>query len=89
MTGGGGDFLDEVGDTGGVVFNGEGSFEDVAMAVADEGEVFALGIVEGDAKDFLGIPGPFENGADKGVLIAIDGLDFTYWLTHGTAKIPC
>ena len=41
--GGGGDFLDAVGDAGGVVFDGDGGLEDVAVAVADECEVFALG----------------------------------------------
>jgi hypothetical protein len=34
-----------VGDTCGVVFDGEGGFEDVSVAVADERDVLALGIV--------------------------------------------
>ena len=53
--GGGGDFLDEVGDTRRVVLNGEGGFEDVAVAIADEGDVLAFGVVEGDAEDFAGV----------------------------------
>ncbi|MEO7100188.1 MAG: hypothetical protein ABI162_12565 [Luteolibacter sp.] len=50
------------------------------MTVADEGDVFALGIVEGDAKDFAGISGAFEDGADEDVLVAIDGLDLAGFL---------
>jgi hypothetical protein len=57
-----------VGDASDVVFHGEGGFENVAMATADEGYVFALGVVEGDAEDFKGVPGAFEDGADEGIL---------------------
>ena len=74
--GSGGDFLDEMGDACRVVFNGEGGFEDVAVAIADECDVFALGVVEGDAEDFAGVSGTLEDGADEGVLVSINGLGF-------------
>ena len=81
-------FLDEVGDACGVVFNGKRGFEDVAVAIANEGDVLALGVVEGDAEDFAGVSGTFEDGADKGVLVSINGLDLAGCF-HGTMKIPC
>ncbi len=87
--GGGGNFLDEMGDADGVFFSGEGGFEDVAMAVADKGEVLTLGIVEGNAEDFSGVSGTLKNGVDEGVLIAIDGLDLACWFVDGSVKIPC
>ena len=70
------DFLDEMGDACRVVFNGEGGFEDVAVAIADECDVFALGVVECDAEDFAGVSGTLEDGADEGVLVSINGLGF-------------
>jgi hypothetical protein len=66
--------LDEKVDACGVVLDWEGGFEDVAVAVADEGEVFVFGIVEGDTENHAGITGALEDGADEGVLIAIDGV---------------
>lgn len=65
MTGGGGDFLEQMLDASGVVFDGKGGFEDVAVAVADQGEVLALGVVEGDAENFSGISSTLEKGADE------------------------
>jgi hypothetical protein len=47
--GGGRDLLDEEVDAGGVVLHRKGGFENVAVAVTDQCDVFALGIVEGDA----------------------------------------
>ena len=85
--GGGGDFLDEIIDACGVVLNRESGFEDIAVAVADEGEVFALGVVKGDTEDIAGIPGALEDGANVDVLISIDGLCFARCF-HGTEKIP-
>jgi hypothetical protein len=70
--GGGDDFLDEGGDACCVVLNGEGGFENVAMVIADEADVFALGVVESDADDLAGISGAFEDGANKGVGVTID-----------------
>jgi hypothetical protein len=75
MAGGGRDLLDEVRDACGVVLDREGVLEDIAIAVADEGDVLALGIVEGDAKNLAGVTGSLEDGTDEGVLVAIDGLD--------------
>ena len=58
------------------------------MTVADEGDMFALGVVEGDAEDFAGVSGALEDGAEEGVLVAIDG-----WIcvmaSSWHAKIPC
>jgi hypothetical protein len=45
------------------------------VAIANEGDVLALGVVECDAEHFAGVSGTFEDGTDEGVLIAIDGLD--------------
>jgi hypothetical protein len=59
------------------------------VTVADKRDVFALGVVEGDAEDFAGVSGMLKDGADEGVLIAVDGLDLAWWLFHGDAKIPC
>ena len=87
--GSGGGFFDQVDDAYGVVFQGKGGLEDVAVTVTDEGDVLAFGIVEGNAEDLAGVPGTFENGADESVLITIDGLDFAYWFAHGIVKIPC
>ena len=70
------DFLDEMGDACCVVFNGEGGFKDVTVAIADECDVFALGVVEGDAEDSAGVSGTLEDGADEGVLVSINGLGF-------------
>ena len=89
MPGGGGDFLDEVGDARRVVFIGKGCFEDAAVAVADECDMLAFGIVEGDAEHFAGASGALEDGADEGVLVTINGLDLAGWLFHGTVKISC
>jgi len=72
--GGGGDLLDEVSDSGSVVLDGEGGLEDVAAAVADQGDVLGLDVVEGDAKDLAGAARALEDGADGDVLIAIDRL---------------
>ncbi len=47
---------------------------------AHKGDVFALGIVEGNTDDLAGIPGALKEGAQSGVLAAIDG--FAFWL-HG------
>ena len=65
MTGGGRDFLEQMLDASGVVFDEKGGFEDVAVAVADQGEVPALGVVEGDAENFFGISSTLEKGADE------------------------
>jgi len=75
-TGGEGDLLDEKGDSFGGVVNGEVVFEDVAVAVADEGEVFSFGVVDGDAEDFLRITGTGEDVAKGVVLAAVNGLCF-------------
>ena len=74
--GGGRDLLDEEVDPGGVVFHREGGLEDVAVAVADERDVFALGVVEGDAENLAGIAGALEDGAEEDVLVSIDGCGF-------------
>ena len=87
MTGGGRDFLKQMLDASGVVFDGKGGFEDVAVAVADQGEVLALGVVEGDAENFSGISSTLEKGADECVLIAINGL-VCFGFFHGTMEIP-
>jgi hypothetical protein len=42
------------------------------MVIADEADVFALGVVESDADDLAGISGAFEDGANKGVGVTID-----------------
>ncbi len=85
--GGGGDLFDEPGDAGGVVLDGEGGFEDVAVTVADQGDVLGLGVVEGDAQDLAGAARALEDGADLDVLAAIDrgGARGCF---HGTAKMP-
>jgi hypothetical protein len=57
------------------------------VAVADESEVFALGVVNGDTEDIAGIPSALEDGANVDVLISIDGLCFARCF-HGTEKIP-
>ncbi len=64
-----------MGDAGRIVLNGKRGFENIAVAVANQGDVLALGVVEGDAKHLSGISGAFEDGTDEGVLVAIDGLD--------------
>ena len=55
--------LDKPGDARGVVFHREGTLEDVTVAVADESNVFALGVVEGNTDDLAGIPGVLKKGA--------------------------
>ncbi len=52
-------------------------------------DVFALGIVEGDAEDLSGVPGALENRADEHVLIAINRGDFgMFGCLHGTTMMP-
>ena len=72
-TGGGGDLLYQEVDARGVVLDGESGLEDVSVAVADQGEVFAFGVIKRDAENLAGITGSLEDGADEGVLVAIDG----------------
>jgi len=88
VSGSSGDLLDEVGDARGVVLHGKRSLEDVAVTVANECDVFALGVVEGDAENLGGVSGAFEDGADEGVLVAIDRLDLAGCF-HGTVRMPC
>jgi hypothetical protein len=78
-----------MGDACGVVFHRKGGFENVALTVADEGDVFELCIVERDAEDFAGVSGAFEDGPDESVLVSINGLDLAGWFLHGGVKIPC
>jgi len=80
--------FDEEGYTRGVVLNREGCLEDVAVAVANERDVFALGVVEGDTEDLMGLACALEDCADVCVLVSIDGCGFTGCF-HGTVKIPC
>ncbi len=47
-----------------------------AVAVTDQREVFALGMVEGEAEDLAGVPCELENCPDEHLLIAIDRGDF-------------
>ena len=70
--GGGRHLLDQEVDAGGVVLHRKGGFENVAVAVTDQRDVLALGVVEGDAEDLAGVPGAFENRPDERVLISID-----------------
>jgi len=72
VAGGGGDLLDKIGCTRRVVCHREGTLEDVTVAVADEGNVFALGVVEGNTDDLAGIPGVLTKGAKSRVLAAVD-----------------
>ncbi len=46
------------------------------MAVADEGDMLALGVVEGDTENLAGIAGALEDGTNERVLVSIDRLDF-------------
>ncbi|MFT6862697.1 MAG: hypothetical protein ACJAVK_001256 [Akkermansiaceae bacterium] len=86
--GGGRDLLDEEVDAGGVVLHRKGRFENVAVAVTDQCDVFALGIVEGDAEDLAGVPVALENRPDEHVLIAIDRGDFgLFGSLHSTTKV--
>jgi len=39
------------------------------VAVADESNVFALGVVERDTEDLAGFPGTLKEGAKCGVLL--------------------
>lgn len=88
--GGGRDLLDQEVDAGGVVFHRKGGFENVAVAFTDQRDVFALGVVEGNAVDLSGVPGALENRPDEHVLIAIDRCDFgLFGSLHGTTKKPC
>lgn len=82
------DFLDEVSDAFRVVLDGEGGFEDVSVTVADECDVFALGVVKDDAEDLVGVAAALEDSADEDVLVLIDGLDLAGCF-HGTVKGPC
>ena len=70
--GGGRHFLDQELDAGSTVLHRKGGFENVTVAVTDQGDVLALGVVEGEAEDLAGVPGAFENRPDEHVLIAID-----------------
>ena len=83
--GGGGDLLDKEGDALGRVFNREGLPEDVAVAVATQGHMLALGVVEGDAENLAGIGGFLKNRPEKGVLVAVDGGRCGF---HGILKMP-
>ena len=73
--GGGIDLPAEIGDTLCIVVDRERVLEDVAVAVAAERDVFALGVVEGDTEDFSRRAGPLEDCPDLRVLVAVDGLD--------------
>jgi hypothetical protein len=70
--GGGGDLLDEVSDSSRGVLDRKRGFEDVAVTVADQGDVLGLGVVESDAEDLAGAARALEDGADEDVLVAID-----------------
>ena len=74
----------------GVVLHRKGGFENVAVAITDQCDVFTLGIVEGDAEDLAGIPGALENRPDEHVLITIDRCNFgLFGSLHGTTMMPC
>jgi hypothetical protein len=68
----GGDLLDEIGDSSRGVLDREGGFEDVAVTVADQGDVLGFCIVQGNAEDLSGTARTLEKGADEDVLVAVD-----------------
>ena len=75
LPGGGLDLLASMGDTLRGVVDREWVLEDIAVPVAAERDMFALGVGDGDTEGFARRTGPLEDGSDLLVLVAVDGLD--------------
>ncbi len=68
----GGSLFDAEGNTSGIVLNRECGLDDFAVAVTDERDVLAHGVVECDTKDLTGLACALEGGADVCALASID-----------------
>jgi hypothetical protein len=61
--------------------------QNIAVAIATKRDMFALGIIEGNAEHFSRITGSFKDSFEKLVLVAVDGL-CKFNIFHGIMKMP-
>lgn len=69
---GGGNLLDEEGDSGSIVLDRKRGFKNVTIAVADESKVLLFCVIQCDAENFSGVGCLFKNGTNKSILITVD-----------------
>ena len=81
-------FLAEERDPLRAVLHGKRFFKDVAKAVTAEGDVFAFGVIEGDAEHLAGRGGFLENGSDFDALTTVDGFCWIgFMFVHGHTRL--